>query len=365
MRLTKCISGVRPFVAEDIPAVTALHRNVFGGDPETRSEYEAYFRTAYLENPSRDGIVEPLVCEENGEIVGFLGSVVRRMIWQGEPIVAALGTNFAVSEKSRGMAGVKLLGAFLAGRQDLSISDVVASSARKLWEGLGGSTSLLHSVRWVLLLLPTRAALDVVRKRPRFSAVARLLDPAARALDALAQRFPKSPFRRRESSLVADPLNCSDMLSHAGRLTRSFSLRVNYDEASLLWMLRRADEMNATGNLQKVLLRTAQGQIVGWYLYYANSGGIGDVLQITAEDCWLAEAFDHLCAHALSRGVVGLTGRLERGLLEPLSRRVCVFDRQQSWVLVHSRHQPLVDTFQRGDAFFSRLEGEWCMRFKG
>jgi hypothetical protein len=33
------------------------------------------------------------------------------------------------------------------------------------------------------------------------------------------------------------------------------------------------------------------------------------------------------------------------------------------WVLVHARDPEFVRAFEHGDAFFSRLEGEWCLRF--
>ena len=33
------------------------------------------------------------------------------------------------------------------------------------------------------------------------------------------------------------------------------------------------------------------------------------------------------------------------------------------WTLVHAKQQDVCHALQRGDAFFSRLEGEWCLRF--
>ncbi|MGH9432775.1 MAG: hypothetical protein ACRD3T_14635, partial [Terriglobia bacterium] len=88
------------------------------------------------------------------------------------------------------------------------------------------------------------------------------------------------------------------------------------------------------------------------------------VLQIAAQEHALEDVFNHLCAHALARGVAALAGRLQRGLLGPLSPRFCMMDRQTLWVLVHSRRAEMLDAFQRGDAFFSMLEGEWCLQFR-
>jgi hypothetical protein len=35
------------------------------------------------------------------------------------------------------------------------------------------------------------------------------------------------------------------------------------------------------------------------------------------------------------------------------------------WTLLHAREQSVLVPFLRGDAFFSRLEGDWWMRFAG
>jgi len=38
--------------------------------------------------------------------------------------------------------------------------------------------------------------------------------------------------------------------------------------------------------------------------------------------------------------------------------------RHRYWTLVHSQKPELLDGIHRGDAFLTRLEGEWCMRFQ-
>ncbi|MGH9433401.1 MAG: GNAT family N-acetyltransferase, partial [Terriglobia bacterium] len=287
MKLSRTMAGVRPFVHDDIPSVAALHWRVFEGSPlpsRFESDYCAYFKDVYLDGPGREQTVESLVSEESGKITGFLGVVPRHMTWQGSPVLAAVATNFAVSPESRGLAGVKLLGAFLAGGQDFSIADRAVSVSRKAWEGLGGRTSLFHSVRWLCVLSPARAALDMLGRRRGLLMASRVLSPAGRAMDALVSRIPKGPFQRIKSQLSAKPLDPSVILSHADELLKTFPLRTAYDEISLAWMLRRAEGMKSKGPLQKVLLSEPHGKIVGWYLYYAKSGGIGEVLQIAAQE---------------------------------------------------------------------------------
>lgn len=368
MELSSKISGVRPFIEDDIRTVASIHWNVFGAgsplSPELETDYQAYFKDVYLQSFHTDRPVRSLVCEEGGKVSGFLGAVGRCMSWHDMPILAAVATNFVVSPGARGITGVKLLAAFLAGSQDLSIADEAGMNSRKAWQGLGGRTSLFHSTRWICLLSPARAALHMLGTKRGFSTVSRLLNPAAYVMDALAPRVAKTSFRHSESPLVEVPFAPSIILRHVDGLLKTFPLSSMYSEASLAWLLRRAENKRSMGPFQKVLVTTSQGKIAGWYFYYAKPGGIGEVLQIAAEDGRFEDVFDHLYTHARERGVAGLAGRPERELIYPLSRRFCVFGPYPWWVLVHSRRTEILDAFQRGDAFFSRLDGEWCCHFK-
>jgi len=348
--------------------VASLHLRVFATEdpitPQLESDYQAYFTDVYLENPCRDRNIHSLVYEEDGKIAGFLGVVPRRMEWMGDSITAAVATNFAVAPESRGMAGLKLTSAFLAGEHDISIADVAGQNVRRLWEGMGGRSSIIHSVNWLLLLSPARAILHFLGRRRGFSSVSRVLRPAASMSDVLARRLPKGPFLPSKSLLAGEPLDTSLILLHSGQLLKRFPLRVVYDEQSLAWLLRRAQSLRARGNIECVMLRTPKGKLAGWYIYNARPRGIGEVLQVAGEEAALPEIFSHLCSHAAARGIVGLAGRLERGLLGPLSQRFCLFNRQATCVLVHSRRSELTSAFLSGDVFFSMLDGEWCLRFK-
>jgi hypothetical protein len=48
---------------------------------------------------------------------------------------------------------------------------------------------------------------------------------------------------------------------------------------------------------------------------------------------------------------------------ELLARRGLSHHRRY-WTLIHSQQPELLDAIHRGDAFLTRLEGEWCMRFQ-
>jgi len=41
----------------------------------------------------------------------------------------------------------------------------------------------------------------------------------------------------------------------------------------------------------------------------------------------------------------------------------CGFGRDGPWVLIHSRRPEILPAVERGDAFLSRLDGEWWLSF--
>ena len=72
---------------------------------------------------------------------------------------------------------------------------------------------------------------------------------------------------------------------------------------------------------------------------------------------------DHLFEDAWQQGVTMVQGRLEPAFAPQLSEHAALLYRRGYWTLVHSKHAEVRHALQRGDAFFSRLEGEWCLRF--
>src|SRR5262249_43806082 len=118
------MNRVRPLVADDIPAVAALHASVFSESSElSTEERQHYLRQVFLESPWHGQPLSSLVSEdEHDGVVGFLGVVPRPMSLNGRSITVAVGSQFMVAPHHRGL-GIKLLKTFLSGPQHLSITD--------------------------------------------------------------------------------------------------------------------------------------------------------------------------------------------------------------------------------------------------
>jgi hypothetical protein len=365
------MSGVRPFAREDIPQVVGLHRRMFPGrSPAPRGQVEAceaYFSEMFFGNAWCAEASPSLVWEDGGGAIGgFLGVTTRAMSLDGQPLRVAVSSQFMVDSRRRApLAAVELVKGLLAGPQDLTLADEATEPARRLWEGLGGSTALLPSLHWARVLRPARFVVSRLAAPHRLGPLALIAAPLCRPADALAVRVPSSPFQLAPCSLAAEDLDAVALRDCIDEAAAGRALRPHYDERSLKWLLDVLADKRGCGEFHKTGLRDATGRLVGWYLAHLVAGGTGEVLQVGARQGALASVLDHLFHHAWRRNVVVLYGRVEPAWLGQFSARGCVFHHRGHWMLVHSGVPGVLDAIQRGDAFLTRLEGEWCLRFQG
>lgn len=360
---------VRTFVEADIPRVAPLHRAVFKTEHRPGGAgldaYHAYFTRVFLENPARDPALPSLVYEEaDGSIAGFLGVVPRRMTMNGRRFVAAISSQFVVAPASHaGIVALRLAKAFLEGPQDLSISDEATDTSRKIWEGLGGTTAMLHSLYWTRPLRPGRLAVSMLRGHPRLAPLALAAAPVAPLIDVLATRIRHSQLYQSAPEVSASQdLTERTALACLPRCTRAGALRVDYDEPTLAWLFRGAKQRKRHGSLRATVVRKDE-RVVGWYLYHLDEGRIADVIQIASEPARIREVLDHLFYQASGDGAIAVAGRLDPRYLQALTDRYCVLHRRGPWVLLNTKHSDLLRAFECGDASFSRLDGEWCLGF--
>jgi len=355
-------AGVRPLAPGDIPSVAQLFSRVY---PQHRwaaqNECEAYFHEIFFANPWVDPQLPSWVAIEGSRAVGFIGVMPRPMRLRGRPLQGAVVTQLMVEQDRRyGVAAAQLLRKALAGPQALTISDGANESSRKMWEALGGFTSMLYSLQWRRLLRPARAAL-LRATSPQGRAAALLAAPVAALADAYAAHYRALA---RPSGLIEEPLDVDALAAGLDRAAHRVALSPRFDLASLEWLLGQARAKRRHGELQAHLLRQPDGAIAGWFLYYLNDT-MSRVLQVHAHDGVEHAVLDHLFQHAWRRGAAAIEGRMEPGLGRTLGQRHCLFHSTSVHALLHSRDAELLGALARGDAFFSRLEGEWWMRFVG
>jgi hypothetical protein len=351
----------RPFLPRDAAGVAALHARVYPrGGWTLPAEYEAYLREVLLGNPWLDPEIPSWVMEDAGRIVGFLGIVPRRMRFGGRPVRVAVSCQLMVERESRAsLAGLSLLRRLFAGPQDLTIADGANAVSRALWEASGGIASPLHSLHWVRLLRPAQGLLSLAGSRlGRLRALAHPLAAAVDACLALGRRAATS----EALELREEPLDARQLLE-AFKVIRS-DLRPDYDLAALEWLLAQATSKRRHGALHGALVRDWSGRIAGWFLYYLNDA-LSQVLQIGARPGALGAIFEQLARHARRHGARALEGRMDASLAALLQGKRCLLQNRALCTLLHARDDKLLMPLLHGGAFFSRLEGEWWMRFDG
>lgn len=349
---------LRPLVPRDAGALAELHTRVHPrSNWRSGAAYASYALEMLFRNPWADPEIPSWVAEEKGRVIGVLGVVPRRMRHGERTLRAAVSCQLMIDpDKRASFVALELVRRLFAGPQDLTVADGANDASRGLWEACGGITSALHNLHWVWLLRPAQGLLHLAPEGARaLCAVAR---PVAALADACLARLvqPKVHPGLREVALDAAVL-CQVMQEQ-----RSFSLRPDYDSVSLAWLLAQASSKRRHGELESAIVHDRAGRIIGWFLYFLN-GTVSQVLQIGARRGCLDMLLERLAHHARTRGARALEGRMEPALAAGLRGRHVIMRNRSVFTLLHARDQSLLVPFLRGDAFFSRLDGEWWMRF--
>jgi hypothetical protein len=358
-------SAVRPLRVGDIPQVVTLRRKAFrlSERPTDAGLGEAYERV-FLHNPWYDDALPSLVYEDTaGRVRGFLGVMPRPMRFEGRAIRGAISTEFMVDPESGPSAGAQLLGTYLNGPQDLSISDRANDKARALFHSLGGSMVLWYSVYWARPL----SAMGAVALEPLGRGVTRpvrdLMRILARTVDAAAAGVGLRRRARPHLEAREEDLDAAAVVTHLGRVTREQLLAPDYDVPSVAWLFDRLAERRHYGELRKVKLVDPGTGVIGWFVYYVKSGGRAELMQLAAVPGREHHVLEHLVHRAGRDGAVVLGGRLDPQFVGCFADGHYSFSVGQPWTILHSRHPELVAALQGGRAWFSRLDSEWWMSF--
>jgi len=364
--LTAC--GIREFTADDIPQVAQLHARVWPNPTCTFDTYDEYFRRVYVDNPDNDPLLPSLVTEdERGRVVAFLGVVGRRLVLGERVYRAAISSQFIVERDNQAaFVAIRMLRAYLAGPQDVSIADESTDAARGLWTGLGGTTAHLLGMYWTRPLRPARYVASLLRARPRWALAGRAVAPGAAVADALLARVPGTPWHQ---PLMRDPgagsldetLSAATAVKRYPEFCHPSALRAEYDERTFQRLL----DYTARVSVQRYPVMgvvTRGGRVRGWYIAALDDRGECDVVQLVADRASTRELVDQLFRHAWRRGALAVTGRMDPRFVQALSDTCCVFHRRGPWMLFKTANADIHRAFESGDTCFSRIDGEWALR---
>ena len=367
------MSAIRPLEREDLPEVVRLYEQIMR-DGEPAPHLVGFFERTLLDHPWADPEIPSLVYQEDGQILGFIASSVRRMRFEGRLIRLGCSGHLLsrADARTRGI-GALLLRAYLAGPQDLTISDGSTETVRRIWQGLGGDTVYLGCLSYIQVFRPWRLAADYLFGRPGLTPLQTIVGPISSGLDAVARLVTGHMLRPVQPDGEVEPLTPAAMLEHLPQLTASLRLVPAYDDEYLRWLFEELAQVArrgplwtagegrrhvARGALWAELVRQGD-RVIGWYVCHLRRGGFCRVLQVAAGPRDSETVFGHLAYRARERGAAGLYGRLEPGVFGPVSNGRSLLRVHEGRMLAHSREQAILDSIYTGDSLLTRLDGEW------
>jgi hypothetical protein len=354
---------------DDVARVAALYELVVReGKPQP--QLAPFLERTTFDHPWADPDIPSLVYEEDGEILAFLASNVRRMRFETRPVRMACSALLVAHPRARQRAaGAQLMRAYLTGPQDFTITDGATETVRRMWEGLGGHTVGLGCLAFVKVFRPMRLAGGLLAERSS-RLLAAPVGAVAPALDGVAGLVARSrlvPHAPPENTEVV-PLTPELVVDHLGAVTGDIRLHADYDADYLSWLFRELDEIGMWGPLWPGGVRRGplwaelvrRGDAVeGWYVCQLRVGGFCRVLQFATALRAADAVFAQLAYRARARGAAGLYGRLEPRLVAPVTSAGAVLRPSDGRLLVHSRHAELARAVRAGEALLTRMDGEW------
>ena len=355
------MSSIRPLERNDLPAVVELYeRAMRSGRPDPPPGLAPYFERTLVDYPGADPEIPSLVYEgSDGRILGFIGSHVRRLRFDGEPIRMGCSGQLVSDPAQRRLAvGAKLLRSYMSGPQDLTITDGGTDVVHQMWERLGGHILQPSSMVWIRLLRPFRAVGDLWLQRgngrERWRAPS---TPVLSALDKATTKLTRPPLP--DAAVETEELSARALLEHESEAFGEARLRADYDEPFVEWLFDEMAAVRSRGRLVRRLVRR-DGALLGWYVTHMKPGGLSRVVEVAATKGAMDSVLDRLFTDAWQSGVAALEGRLEPALFEPFLRRRC-FVIHGPRALFHSRDPELVAAISLGASGLTRLDGESWM----
>lgn len=354
------MSVVRPMRRDDVPGVAALYERVVrSGSPVPAPGLVDWFARTLFDSPWVDPDIPSLVAtDEAGGVIAAMGSHVRRLRIDGAPARLAVSGQLVVAPEARSRAlGAVLMKTYLAGPQELTLTDGATDVVRLMWERLGGDAAPLQALEWWRPLRPWTSVAAAWQQRRQRSVSGRVRAVAAGLDRATPARF--KPIAVAASG--SEPLTATALVAELPSVTHRLRLFPDYDVAFAGWLLDELATATMRGALTARLVRSPGGSVAGYFVYYLVPGGISTVVTVAAPDePSVGIVLDALFADAGARGAAMVHGRLEPRLLEPLAGHRALF-RYAPGSLIHAGDPATAALAISRHALLTRMEGEWWM----
>jgi Acetyltransferase (GNAT) family len=347
---------IRPFEHADLPVVSGLLREIL---PEWMPDEEIprFLASTLLECAWTDPELPPLVAVEDGQVIGFIGSQVRRFRLDDRELRAVCSSHLTVAPEHRSSAaGALLLRRLLTAGQDFTYSETVNEVVSRMWTTFGGHLDAARACDWMIVLRPAHWLGSLVGSAIRERGLGREQVPVgALPLRAAGRQLMRRAFPEPDPEVTSEAADAAAIVDNLPEITHGVRLRVDYDEAFLGQLFDQVESQ--FGELVRRLVRRGDRPI-GWYAYLVDVGGVSRVLEISSNEREADAVIGNLLETASRIGAPVISGRLEPHLLAPLRRRIAVlgFARQP---VIHTHDTELDALLSNSNSLYSRLSAEW------
>jgi hypothetical protein len=356
--------SIRPLRDEDIDEVAGLWDRVFRQiSAVTITDTRAFLRRTLLSTAWSDADLPSLVyANEEGKVLGFVGSNVRRLTFDGQLIRAVYTAHLMVDPTVDGPAsGTRAIGGLLASRalkgpQDITLTDTANAQARAIWLALGGEPLQLGSFLWIRVFRPSRVLRFATERRVASKGwISRM--PVWPLIDLVYRRAAASLQQETPSPGSDELLTPAAAAVYLPAITAGFRVRPVYDESSLVSLFTDLALIREDVVVRRLV--RSRGRVVGTYVYLLRPGAVSRVLQVAAREDDAPTVLANLLEHAHANGAAAVTGRLEPQLRQSLRAVQAVLLPAPYSTLVYSSNRELLHAIHAGSALLTRLDGEW------
>jgi len=359
---------ITPLQREDIPDVSRLFTKVFRHRDEVGSpSMQAYLDLLYLKNPwSTPSLTSLISRDAHGHLMGFIGSIPRPMLVRRRRIMTVVAGNHMVDPTVKDpFVAVRLLRTLLGQGQELTFSDSANPASCRMWEGIGGRVELQYSLRWIRLLKPLSTLASTASGRLGAPLLGNLVWPLTALVDLPLDRMLLNRGIRREArSLRGGSLDPATLAQLSERFGAKQDLQPSYDEAGLEWLLSLARQKDQYGPLSARVV-TDGSQVIGAHMVHCKWNQTAEVLSLLWKPGFARQVISHLFTSVLRLGGVAVMGRANPWDVSALSTCGSLFFQRSASTVVHSKNPDILNIIAHGNAWLSRLEGEWWTRLQG
>lgn len=351
---------VRDFERGDIDAVARLFRMTFirrSGRKRSSPALISAIDQSFFQHPWQEpGIRSKVAVDAEGKLFGFIGVLPARFELGDRPVLAALAGSMMVEDaKANPLAGARLLRAFLAGPQDISLTETANATALGMWQKLGHAFDPAYSMSWLRVLRPVSTGLQLSE---RTLPAMRLAQPLGRIADRGLSLIRRSHFGKRDGRKAQfQDVGPSEFGRALLVLKNLYALHPRWDEDNTGWFLAQAEDKRNFGYPEWRVAYGPDGAPLAAYAYFAKVGGIAWVLQALAPPALTGELVDDLFSHAYEYGCAAVRGAAHPWLQPALMQRQAIFAGRAFYV-AHSKDPSLLEPIRSGQALISGLAGE-------